>query len=442
MDKKKNVIVIGAGIAGIAAANKLSKKYEVIILEAHSDVGGRAKNINGIPIGPMHVHESGEYSGDGGIPRYIEAHSDLDLSSADLPNIQPIPDLLEKFNIPIYLNTSDRIIIVGEKSETFNVEKFNSYLQDYSLERNIILSNMSLEETLALKLNNLFEEAFSGLNIQELKTIMKNAAERNMDFFKYGDAHPLVGGNGYHGLIKSMVNNMKNVKIQLNTTVKSIEINNDKVLVTTSNDEQFVSDAVIPTIPLGVLQKNIIEIKDISDVKRKSFQKFKMGMMNKVILKYENQFWDNTPTFYRIINTSPNKNPITLVMNCNHIFSDADPTLMLGIFAVQALIDKEIQINNSLDAIQAAWPNAPDPISCEVTAWHLDPHCYGSYASFSEKTHLVDYANIMQPEWDGKLVLAGDGIVPPGLQGCFHGAYISGLRAARLIDKYQEVCNV
>ena len=40
----KKVIVIGSGFGGIASALRLrAKKYEVTLLEKHSDLGGRAR---------------------------------------------------------------------------------------------------------------------------------------------------------------------------------------------------------------------------------------------------------------------------------------------------------------------------------------------------------------------------------------------------------------
>ena len=45
---KKNVVIIGAGPAGLSAAYKLlkeSKNYNVIILEASRDIGGISKTV-------------------------------------------------------------------------------------------------------------------------------------------------------------------------------------------------------------------------------------------------------------------------------------------------------------------------------------------------------------------------------------------------------------
>ena len=43
MNSRKKVIVIGAGLSGLASANTLSPTFDVIILEASSTFGGRVK---------------------------------------------------------------------------------------------------------------------------------------------------------------------------------------------------------------------------------------------------------------------------------------------------------------------------------------------------------------------------------------------------------------
>lgn len=113
-----------------------------------------------------------------------------------------------------------------------------------------------------------------------------------------------------------------------------------------------------------------------------------------------------------------------------------EPILIASFFAQDGLRDKKILMEEAHSAIKKAWTDAPDPVFEEATAWQLDPYSYGSYASFSVETKGKDIVNIMSPEWGGKFVFAGDAIVPIGLMGCFHSAYISALCAARLIDEY------
>lgn len=465
----KTVIVVGAGMAGITAALKLEARgYKVIILEARKEIGGRIRISHNVPLGPMFIHEAGEYSGEGGIEEYVRQHPEYLLTTADLPSSQPIPALLEELSIPSWetwnVDLVENVKVVGEKAKRFDLEKFqtlhlnyrNQYVDYYvDLPRN---NSDSLEDRFAKALLTTYEEAYSGLSIEELSEIMGNAKENELDFFKYGDSHRLVGINGYYTLINAMQQKLKNTEFYFDAFVKKIEHTASpssississasstsklqKISVTLLDGRQFEADAIIPTLPLGVLQKNEVEMVNLSPSKKAAIQNLKMGMMNTVILKFDKQFWSNENYNFIIINTNPSERPITLLLNFNKTSPELEPTLMASFFAQDAMRDKEILIAETKNAIKEAWPGSPEPIVEEATAWHLDPYTYGSYASFSKLTHRRDVVNLMSPEWGGKLVFAGDAIVPMGLVGCVHGAYISACRAARLIDEYLSTSN-
>lgn len=445
--KKQTVIVIGAGIAGLTAAQQLDAKgYKVILLEARPEVGGRVRISHDVPLGPLYLHEVGKYQGEEEIEGFIQSHPDYLFTTADLPSSQPVPALLEELDIPsieVWHNDSEqRLMVVGEKANDFDQIKFNETYHEFRNQSDNYHSNFqtvvpsSLEEHFAKALVTLYAEAYSGLPIEELKTIMQNAKKNELAFFQYGDRHHIIEGYGYYKFVKSIEKNLKNTKINFEAFVSKMETIKEKVVIDTLNGEKFIGDAVVATIPLGVLQKNVVQISDLSNEKRSAFQHLKMGIMNTVTLKFKKQFWSAETMSFILLNTSPKERPITLFLNANKILPNLEPTLIASFFAKDGLRDKNILIKEAKNAIKKAWPDSPEPIFEEATAWHLDPYTYGSYASFSTETTNNDIINIMRPEWSGKLVFAGDAFVPIGLMGCLHGAYISALRAARLIDEY------
>lgn len=445
--RNQTVIVIGAGIAGLTAAEKLGAKgYKVIILEARQSIGGRVRISHDIPLGPLYLHEVGRYQGKGGIEGYIKSHPDYLLTTDDLPSFQPIPSLLEELDIhsaEVWHNDFEqRLRVYGENEKDFDLTKFNTIYHNYRNQRDNYHPNFStnvpssIEERFAKALVTIFAEAYSGISFEELQIIMQNATENELVFFEYGDMHRLIEGYGYYILLKSIENKLKNTKIYFESLVTKIEMINEKVVIDTLNGGKFVGDAVIATMPLGVLKKDVVQIPNLSSAKRSAIQNLKMGLMNTVTLKFETQFWSNENTSFVLLNTNPNERPITVLLNANKILPTTEPTLVASFFAADGLRDKKILIEEAKSAIKKAWTNSPDPIFEEATAWHLDPYSYGSYASFSIETKDSDIVNIMSPEWGGRFVFAGDAIVPIGLMGCFHGAYISALRAARLIDEY------
>jgi monoamine oxidase len=75
--------------------------------------------------------------------------------------------------------------------------------------------------------------------------------------------------------------------------------------------------------------------------------------------------------------------------------------------------------------------DASEPISMYRTQWHSDPHALGAYpylAVGGRLSHLVTLSETL----DGRIFFAGDGTHPPYI-GTAHGAYLSGVKAARAI---------
>lgn len=447
----KTVIVIGAGIAGLTVAQKLGEKgYNIILLEARQDVGGRVRVSHDIPLGPLYLHEIGAYRGNDGIQSFIQAHPDYLLTTNDLPAYQPIPVLLQELDIHStqvwHDDFEQRIMIIGEHATNFDRAKFNTIFMNYRNQRENYCPSFSnadpasMEERFAKALATTFAEAYSGIAMEEFENVMQNAKKNELAFFEYGDVHHIVEKNGYYTFVKHIESNLKNTKLYFDSFVTKIEQNNNKVVVKTLKGEQYLGDAIVVTLPLGVLQKNNVQISDLSDNKKMAIKHLKMGMMNTVTLKFKTQFWKPENMSFVVLNTSPEERPVTVFFNANRILENIDPTLIASFFANDGLRDSQVLIEEAKNAIRQAWPDAPDPIFEEATNWHQDPYSYGSYASFSLDTKNKDIVNMMRPEWDGKLVFAGDAVVPIGLMGCFHGAYISALRAARLIDESLRSC--
>jgi len=443
----QTIIVIGAGIAVLTAAQKLEERgYNVILLEARQEVGGRVRISHDIPLGPLYLHEIGNYQGKGGVEGFIKTHPGYLLTTADLPASQPIPALLHPLGISSaevwHSDFEQRIMVVGEQKNSFDRAKFNTIYMNYRNQRENYYPDfsshnpISIEEQFARALTTTFAEAYSGVSIEEFQTVMRNAKKNELVFFEYGGMHHIVENNGYHALVNHIKNSFNNTKIYLNSFVSKIEQDNKKVIVNTVNGEQYIGEAVVVTLPLGVLQQNSMQISGLSNEKRMAIQNLKMGIMNTVTLKYKTQFWEKENISFVILNTNSHARPITVFLNTNKVLKNIEPTLVASFFATDGLRDSKDLINDAKDAIKEAWPNAPDPIFEEATAWQHDPYTYGSYANFSVETKDKDIVNMMSPEWGGRLVFAGDAVIPIGLMGCFHGAYISALRAARLIDEH------
>ena len=66
---------------------------------------------------------------------------------------------------------------------------------------------------------------------------------------------------------------------------------------------------------------------------------------------------------------------------------------------------------------------------CDITRWEEDKFSRGAYAGFKLGTLERHAAALATPEWNGRLLFAGDAIISE-YEGSVHGALLSGRDAA------------
>ena len=81
--------------------------------------------------------------------------------------------------------------------------------------------------------------------------------------------------------------------------------NGSKVIVTVENGTSFIANAVIITVPLGVLQANLIEFEpSLPDWKLSALSDIGVGNENKIALRFDTVFWPNVEVLGIVAPTS------------------------------------------------------------------------------------------------------------------------------------------
>lgn len=76
--------------------------------------------------------------------------------------------------------------------------------------------------------------------------------------------------------------------------VTKISNGSSRVMVTVEDGRNFVADAVILTVPVGILKANLIHFEPkLPDWKVAAISDIGMGNENKIALKFEKVFWPN-----------------------------------------------------------------------------------------------------------------------------------------------------
>eukprot|EP01065_Artemidia_motanka_P028984 TRINITY_DN3484_c0_g1_i1.p1 TRINITY_DN3484_c0_g1~~TRINITY_DN3484_c0_g1_i1.p1 ORF type:complete len:338 (+),score=64.67 TRINITY_DN3484_c0_g1_i1:579-1592(+) len=245
----------------------------------------------------------------------------------------------------------------------------------------------------------------------------------------------LVLGGYQHFLVGAL--RRDDVTYSLGTTVKSVRCGADGATVTTATGQKLRADAVVSTLPLGVMKgaspETAVEfVPPLSDRYQESLSRLRMGAHNKVVLRFRpaDVFW---PPQEPLLNcTDPRFQWCAL-----HAYGVAG-VLLTHVwppfsFDLAALTDGEV-VAEVLQCLRRMFPRVPDPIETKVTRWHQDPFSMGSYGYVPNGASHSDITALAEPHPPScpQVFFAGEATTLDGFQ-CVAGAYTSGQRAAQQV---------
>lgn len=429
-----DVIIIGAGIAGLAAGAHLQQAgYHVLILEAQGRVGGRILT---------------DYS--------LESPLDLGASWIHGSKRNPIAALAAKFNIKT----------VPSNTESLSHHRYDSlFLYDWNGKRvegkELQQMKKRLEE-LEIFIKDaqlIFDKDVSYYSVIKKFISFHHFTERELKIFKYavkaaveyefaedmaklsfnafGKDEPfpppdVLFPQGYSQIPQKLA---ENLPIKLNQIVQKIIYNEDGVKVLT-NQGHFQARTALITIPLGVLKKTATELFNpgLPRWKQQAIRRLQVGLLNKVYLKFDQPFWDLNsevigfiPTaklsWIEFINYYPYlKQPILLAFNAG------SRARAMQEWPPEKMIDSIMQVMRTVYGDKAI-----PPTTYVMTDWEHQPFAQGSYSYLPVGASENDCDKLAEPVLE-KLFFAGEA-TNYKMIGTVHGAYLSGLHTAKLIEK-------
>lgn len=421
MDK---IIIIGAGISGLAAANHLRKQgFEVKILEGRERAGGRicVDNSWGIPLarGAHWIHGAEN---------------------------NPMLALAQQFSSPALPFANNKYYIFSDNGQRIPKEAIANFDREFDQAlvqaKNYALNaahDCSLAKALApfwpSEARHKFHAALSAKALNFFEGYMGECCEKlSARYWDLGGSlheENFIVADGFSNIINGLT---KFCDIEFNTCVKEIHYGSKKIELVT-NRKNYTADKVIVTVPLGVLKKNVIQFNpSLPAIKQQAISAIGMGLFDIIGLRFPTAFWPKDCSFSFI--DDAHEHP-----TCN-IYVNMEPFLQKPILygyvggatarAMEKLSLEDVSKRVMQTLGSAFGANIPDPEAIYMTHWQADPFCYGSYSYVAVGAAVEDFMALAEPI-DNKLYFAGEATNAHLYDATTHGAYLSGIREAERI---------
>jgi monoamine oxidase len=284
MDNKQTIIIIGAGISGLTAANILADKYKVLILEGADRIGGRihSLSLNGF----SQVIEAGA--------EFIHGHQKETLRLLKEAGIS-----YEAVEGEIYRKEKKE----RKKEEEFIdrwdqlLKKIKSIPQDMTM-YDFLQEYFGEDKDADLRRQaTAYAEGFDAADVKKVsvKSLYREWSREKDINFRIPD--------GYGALINYLADccTKRGTDIITGDPVKQVDWDQSAATVYTASGKKYFASKVIVTVSVNVLQtvnsKASINFTPPLDEQVRAARQIGFGSVIKIILQFKERFWGENTGF-------------------------------------------------------------------------------------------------------------------------------------------------
>lgn len=413
--EKADVIVLGAGVAGLSAAHALvDTDLDVLVLEARDRLGGRVhtdKHFAGFPVelGAEFVHgarvKTWEWIERLGLQTkhwrrtddsWVRLADGSRLTMSEARGVSPAFDLTRSWDIP------------DVAARPF--ESFDRYLSRVGFDAEQL-------DYVRRAYANAAGESLRHLDARSMLDSLKSLEEDGGEDFRLLD--------GYGAIIEALGIGLE---IVTDTVVSRVVATEDGVEVTARDGRRFEAKGAIVTLPVGVLAAGNVEFDPpLDDLKGEALAGLGMGPVIKIVYRFAERL---APPEIQAVYAA-GRAPMWWSPSSGH---PTDAVVWTAFVSGDAAVDllrlgEEAAIDHALDSLRRELGRPGlKPLDALLVDWPNDPFAGGGY-SYVRPGHRGVRERLAAPT--PPLFWAGEATAPERDAATVHGALLSGERAAQ-----------
>ena len=455
-----DVLILGAGMAGVSAGKTLSDEGETnfLILEGGDDIGGRVKAVQF-----------------GGVTIELGANWIQGLFSNGSMEKNPLWPLKLQFDLKGNISNSFDMVVYEELGNKVPADVWNEIVGRF----NRTLDRMTEESSKWQQDGRSDVKVLSGLRYVGWNP--QSAVERFIEWYRvdfclsegpevsslfsnypdtsYSTFVPYLyfvsDDRGYSTIIKGLANEYltpnyeSDPRLHLKEVVKKIEWKECCVCATVERSNRsnhtYCAKTAIHTFSLGTLQAGTVEfVPQLPEEKHYAISILDMAYYLKVFVEFPYSFWDDAE-YVGFGTYRKGYYPVFQPLNVGDgkFFPPNTPVLLFTVITSEAVRvstqPKNITMSEIHQLLQTMYgEGVPAPIDIYVPDWIQNPLFHGTFSNYPADLNDEIYKNFLKPL--GTLVFSGEA-TSEDYAGFVHGAYLSGIDGAHQALDFFNQCS-
>lgn len=204
------------------------------------------------------------------------------------------------------------------------------------------------------------------------------------------------------------------------------------IVLRTQDNKIYKTKRVISSIPLGILQRNLIQFNPpLPEPYQRAINSIGNGIANKLFCSFKEPFWGKRKGWINFVlkGKKYNRYPVAFIYPepKNHILV----VFVAGKGSYELGQMSDEQIYKDFDEFLSLFldDDEYDLEQVKLTRWHLDEHTFGSYSYYKVGTQKQHFQQLRQP-LQNRFWFVGEHTNPENYAFA-HGAYQTGVWAAQ-----------